>query len=205
MPHGCPHHLTRGRHVKSNRNRRRMQKSLVAAVVGVVTVVGVGSVASANPGAATGIAWGTCDDPGLASAGAQCGFLSVPLDYAHPGGATIQLAVSRIVHTTPDAQYQGVMLANPGGPGGSGLGMATLGQLVPNGVGNGYDWIGIDPRGVGSSVPAVSCQPAYFGAPRPPSVPSTPTVERIWLARTRAYDSACVTNGPLLRHMTTVD
>ncbi|TYC21500.1 alpha/beta hydrolase [Micromonospora sp. MP36] len=171
-----------------------------------MTGVGVSAGASANSAAATGIAWGACSDPYLATVGAQCGFLAVPLDYAHPRGAKIQLAVSRVVHTTPDSQYQGVMLTNPGGPGGSGLSMAATGQLVPNGAGDAYDWIGLDPRGVGSSVPAISCQPDYFGAPRPPYVPSTPTLERTWLARTRAYARACAANnGPLLRHMTTLD
>ncbi|MGE5829477.1 MAG: alpha/beta hydrolase [Micromonosporaceae bacterium] len=113
--------------------------------------------------------------------------------------------MSRVVHTTPDSQYQGVMLANPGGPGGSGLGMAVMGRFVPNGAGDAYDWIGFDPRGVGSSVPAISCQPDYFGAPRPPYVPSTPAIMRTWLARTRAYDRACAADGPLLHHLTTLD
>jgi hypothetical protein len=45
----------------------------------------------------------------------------VPLDYRRPGGAKISLAVSRVLHTSSDADYQGVMLVNPGGPGASGL------------------------------------------------------------------------------------
>ena len=36
-----------------------------------------------------------------------------------PRGAKIQIAVDRVKHKVPDAQYQGVMLTNPGGPGGS--------------------------------------------------------------------------------------
>lgn len=192
--------------MKSNQSSRWMRKTFVLAVVGVLTAVAVGSEASANPAAATRIAWGACDDPDLVDAGAQCGFLAVPLDYAHPRGAKIQLAVARVVHTAPDSRYQGVMLTNPGGPGGSGLGLAAMGPLVPNGAGDAYDWIGFDPRGVGSSVPAISCQPDYFGAPRPSYVPRTPALERTWLARTRAYARACAANnGPLLRHLTTLD
>ena len=42
-----------------------------------------------------------------------CGHLSVPLDYSKPRGTKIQLAVSRIRHTVPDSQSQGVMLVNP--------------------------------------------------------------------------------------------
>ena len=65
------------------------------------------------------ISWGECPTARLRNAGAQCGLLTVPLDYANPGGTTIQLAVSRIKHKTSDADAQGVMLVNPGGPGGS--------------------------------------------------------------------------------------
>ncbi len=53
------------------------------------------------------------------------------------------------------------MLTNPGGPGASGLQLATLGASVPDHLGERYDWIGFDPRGVGSSEPALSCQPNY--------------------------------------------
>jgi hypothetical protein len=42
---------------------------------------------------------------------------------------------------------------------GSGLVYSVLGAFVPGDVGASYDWIGFDPRGVGSSVPALSCDP----------------------------------------------
>ena len=95
-----------------------------------------------------------------------------------PGGAKISLAVSRVRHTSPDADYQGVMLVNPGGPGGSGLVYSILGQFVPNGAGNTYDWIGFDPRGVGASRPSLSCIPDYFGYNRPYYIPVTRALER---------------------------
>ena len=65
------------------------------------------------------------------------------------------------------------MLVNPGGPGGSGLGLATLGRYVPNDAGDAYAWIGFDPRGVGASRPSLSCIPNYFHGNRPPYVPTT--------------------------------
>lgn len=167
------------------------------------------STQAATPAPATttapGIAWGTCDDPGLQRTGAVCGLLAVPLDYDHPRGAQIQIAVSMIKHKTPDSQYQGVMITNPGGPGGSGLSLVTLGQYVPNNAGDAYDWIGFDPRGVGSSVPSLSCLPDYFSPNRPDYVPSTPALERTWLARSKSYADACAGNGAILRHMTTID
>jgi pimeloyl-ACP methyl ester carboxylesterase len=155
---------------------------------------------------ATSINWGNCTSAGLQQAHAQCALLSVPLDYAHPDGAKISLAVSRVLHTVPDAQYQGVVLANPGGPGVSGLGMSRLGSSVPGGVGADYDWIGFDPRGVGSSVPALICDPNYFGTNRPSYLPSTPQLAQAWLTRSKDYARSCEKDQPaLLQHMTTVD
>jgi pimeloyl-ACP methyl ester carboxylesterase len=155
---------------------------------------------------AAGIAWGACSDPTLAEANAQCGFVRVPLDYSRPGGAKISLAVSRVLHTSSDADYQGVMLVNPGGPGGSGLIYSILGQFVPNGAGNTYDWIGFDPRGVGDSRPSLSCIPDYFGYNRPYYIPVTRALERTWLARSKSYADACERNAAaLLPHMKTTD
>ncbi|HEY2672116.1 MAG TPA: alpha/beta fold hydrolase [Rugosimonospora sp.] len=166
---------------------------------------GSGQAAMAQAGTAQ-ITWGTCTSATLRNAGAQCGYLPVPLDYRHPDGTKIQLAVSRILHKTPAAQYQGIMLVNPGGPGASGLGLSRLGQFVPNQAGDAYDWIGFDPRGVGSSIPAVSCDPNYFSPDRPEYVPTSPALEQTWLARSKSYATACGKDaGALLAHMTTVD
>src|SRR5262249_2183018 len=71
--------------------------------------------------------WQSCSDPTLQSFGAVCGTVTVPVDYSKPHGKKIQLAVSMVRHTVPDSQYQGVMLTNPGGPGGSGLIYSILG------------------------------------------------------------------------------
>ena len=92
--------------------------------------------------------------------------LEVPLDYDEPGGTKIKLALSRVLHTTK--RDQGVMLVNPGGPGGSGLGLSTLGGSVPDGAGDSYDWIGFDPRGVGARpCPRSACDPKFAGYDRP--------------------------------------
>ena len=139
-------------------------------------------------------------------AGAECGYLPVPLDHDEPGGPTIELAVSRVRHTTPDDQYQGVMLVNPGGPGASGLGLAVLGRFVPNNAGASYDWIGFDPRGVGVSRPSLSCDPNRFSPDRPDYIPRTRELERTWLQRSKDYAEACGDKGgDLLDHITTAD
>jgi pimeloyl-ACP methyl ester carboxylesterase len=169
---------------------------------------GAGTVAAQDGSdpARSPFGWKPCDDPDLAAAGAKCGSLSVPLDHARPNGPRIRIALSRVKHTVPDTQYQGVMLVNPGGPGASGLGLATLGQYVPGSAGGAYDWIGFDPRGVGSSQPALSCIADYSAGPRPAYVPTTPTLERTWLGRVQRYAAACgARGGALLPYLRTVD
>jgi pimeloyl-ACP methyl ester carboxylesterase len=175
---------------------------LVASTVAMAPAV-VAAPAAAPGFAPAAISWGPCQTTSLKNAGAECGFLQVPLDYAKPGGEMISIAVSRVKHKTAD--YQGVMVVNPGGPGGSGLGLSTLGKYVPNHAGDAYDWIGFDPRGVGSSKPALTCDGDYFGYNRPDYVPRTPQLEKVWLDRSKGYAKACAKNGALLQHIKTTD
>ena len=159
-------------------------------------------------------AGGNALESDLQAAGAQCGYLKVPLNYSDPTGPQIKLAVSRIEHTSSAKNYQGVIITNPGGPGGSGLDLNTF--LIPvlqqegfNGAADDYDWIGFDPRGVGSSIPTISCDPNYLGADRPNYVPWTPSLLATWETRSEGYASACASQNAkqteLLHNMTTVD
>lgn len=98
--------------------------------------------------------WKRCDAQSPASY--QCATLKVPLDYSRPGGKKIEIAVSRM-KATSTKERRGVLLLNPGGPGGEGLGMPLyLASELPASVKKQYDLIGFDPRGVGQSSP-VSC------------------------------------------------
>jgi len=126
-------------------------------VVGVVLLLLVGlvpGVAAAEPG----VVWGPCPELGGPAPGLECTTIAVPLDYRHPDGEQLQLAVSRLPSTNP-ARRRGVLLTNPGGPGGPGLGLpVTLAELgLPASVRETYDVIGFDPRGIGYSTP-VSCE-----------------------------------------------
>ncbi len=180
---------------------------LLALIVTGLAAVAPAGIAAAPATAGSGhIGWGRCKDPGLRAAHAQCGYLAVPLDYSNLGGRKIRLAVSRVRHTSPDSQYQGLMLVNPGGPGGSGTGLAILGQFVPHHAGDAYDWIGFDPRGVGDSKPSISCIPNYFHGDRPPYVPRSRRLLRRWVGRSQRYARACAADaGTLLDHMKTTD
>jgi pimeloyl-ACP methyl ester carboxylesterase len=190
---------------------KRLLAATVATTVGLV--IGGGMIPSAaqahsgSPGyTPPPIAWGTCTNATLKARGAECGFVIVPLDYAHPGGTKIKVAISRVKHKSAAADYQGVMLVNPGGPGGSGLIYSVLQPAIPNNVGLDYDWIGFDPRGVGSSVPSLTCDGNVAGYNRPYYVPVTRQLEKTWLARSKAYAQACArAGGPLLDHLKTTD
>jgi pimeloyl-ACP methyl ester carboxylesterase len=153
------------------------------------------------------IQWGTCSDPTLVDFGAECGFLVVPLDYAHPRGQKIRLAVSRMLHTTPESQYQGVMLVNPGGPGGSGLIYSIFRDFIPKDAGQSYDWIGFDPRGVGDSQPSLACDGTVTDGPRPPYEPTTKDILNQWVSRSKAYAKACThaDGEELFNHVKTTD
>ncbi|WP_079109953.1 alpha/beta hydrolase [Streptomyces roseifaciens] len=98
--------------------------------------------------------WQRCDAGSPAAF--QCATLKVPLDYSDPGGKEIDIAVSRLKASSAK-ERRGVLLLNPGGPGGPGLDMPVDPNLnLPEEVKRQYDVIGFDPRGVGRSSP-VSC------------------------------------------------
>ncbi|MGV0743084.1 alpha/beta hydrolase [Mycolicibacterium sp. XJ870] len=86
----------------------------------------------------------------------QCGRLEVPLDYQDPEGKTARLAVARV---PARGQSIGSLVINPGGPGGSGLfaTAATAMSLPDARLTGSFDLVGFDPRGVGSSDPAIEC------------------------------------------------
>ena len=188
--------------------RRYLFTAVVAATLASAAVAAPVATAAEAPVPAPGsINWGPCTNPALVAAGGQCGYLEVPEDYSKPAGTKIQLAVGRVKHKVSDAQYQGIMLTNPGGPGGSGLGLAARGNRVPNHAGDAYDWVGFDPRGVGASKPALSCIPNYMDYNRPNYVPATSQLEKVWLDRSKSYAEACAKNNSktLLENMKTTD
>ena len=196
--------------------------SIVAAVAAVAAVCcsvlassAGAKVRAVSPSQVTSIQWGPCI-PGsdLDQLGAQCGTLSVPLDYNHPNGAHIQLAVSKLEHTSDAAHYQGAILTNPGGPGGSGLDLSAILAFVLDQEGYSaaaadYDWIGFDPRGVGASQPSLTCDPNYFAGPRPNYVPSTRQLLSFWENKSDRYGRNCARTSAaqyaLLQNDTTID
>jgi pimeloyl-ACP methyl ester carboxylesterase len=171
---------------------------------------GAGGAASATgpvvPAHST-LRWHACTGQAAQQGVPDCTTLSVPVDYAKPGGRRISLALDMIPATAPRSQQQGVLLVNPGGPGGSGLSLAAeVAQGLSLSVAAKYDIVGFDPRGVGSSVPALSCDPGFFDGPRPNYIPANPAAEQVLINRAKTYAADCGKRfGWLLPHMTTQD
>lgn len=163
-----------------------------------------GPAGNASPsGASSLIRWHAC-----ASGGTQrCGQLQVPLDYADRSGRKITLALNEVPATAPPSQQQGILLVNPGGPGGSGTSLSGfVAQGLDPQVASEYDIIGFDPRGVGSSVPALHCEPAFFSKERPDYIPASPAAEKIMISRAKTYASDCENRfGWLLPFLTTAN
>src|SRR6202522_1000099 len=171
--------------------------------------------ASAQQGAATGsilpthstLHWHSCTGQLGQEGVPDCTMLSVPVNYADPGGRHISLALDMIPATAPASQQQGIMLVNPGGPGGDGLSLApAVAQGLAASVTADYDIVGFDPRGVASSVPELSCEPGFFSGVRPNYVPASAAAEQVLINRAKTYADDCEQRfGWLLPYMTTED
>ncbi|GGP53040.1 alpha/beta fold hydrolase [Saccharothrix coeruleofusca] len=125
-----------------------------AAAVGACLAIAAGGVAVPAAVAAPSLTqfyqqdveWAPCDTwPDL-----QCTQVVVPLDYREPDAERISIAVSKLPAADP-ARRRGVLLLNPGGPGGSGLSLPL--EFATQRIARSYDIIGFDPRGVGASTP----------------------------------------------------
>ncbi|MFI1831449.1 alpha/beta hydrolase [Streptomyces sp. NPDC020412] len=128
-------------------------------VTGVTTLTGATGVAGANtPRAPAGasapaLVWKACTKPG-GPATQECASLEVPLDYRDPGGPKVSVAVSRVRSEDP-GERRGTLLIVPGGPGSSGVQRLTeQAAALRQQLGDAYDLVSLDPRGVGGSTKA---------------------------------------------------
>ena len=98
------------------------------------------------------IDWKDCSD---GTSPFQCGTVTVPLDYEHPDGRTITIALKKLPASDGNAEH-GSLFTNPGGPGASGIETVKDPAAMPEKLRGAYDIIGFDPRGVGQSTP-ITC------------------------------------------------
>ena len=190
-----------------------MLRRVMLALVATATAAGLLAtpMATAAPTAAStattaavpSLDWADCGD------GFQCATARVPLDYDHPRGATISLALIRLPAGDP-ARKIGSIFINPGGPGGSGVDFVrALGPfLYSDEVRARFDLVGFDPRGIIRSTP-LRCFETFdqaLAVLAPMAFPVTRQEERGWVRADRALARACARRGgAILDHMATAD
>ncbi|KIK70241.1 hypothetical protein GYMLUDRAFT_547834 [Collybiopsis luxurians FD-317 M1] len=86
----------------------------------------------------------------------ECGRIIVPKDYFNSTVGTASIALAR--YKAQKSPRKGSVFLNPGGPGGPGTKMAiNMGSQMAKLIGDDWDLIGFDPRGIGSTRPATRC------------------------------------------------
>lgn len=147
-----------------------------------------------SPGETT---WGPCEPE--VSPMMECSTLTVPLDWAEPAGATIDLALARAEAT---GDRIGSLLTNPGGPGASGIEFLTHFPLGPD-LAENFDIVSWDPRGVGNST-SVDCDEhtdeLYLADPTPDDEAERAAAEQ---AAAAVVADCAAAGGDLLEHLYT--
>jgi len=132
----------------------------------------------------------------------ECAQLTVPMDYADPGGDTIQIAVARshVDHSV------GSVVTNPGGPGASGVDfVARVAHDSGKKLHRNLDVVSFDPRGVQRSAPVHCLDPKGLDTFFSTDVDGS-TSSGLAAAQTAAdrFGQACLDNtGPVLGHIDT--
>jgi pimeloyl-ACP methyl ester carboxylesterase len=195
---------------------RALRAVAVAAAAGLVAALAAGaSDAAASPRTVAqagttrratapvpALTWKACDG------GFQCATARVPLDYRHPDGAKISIAVVRHLATDP-ARRLGSLFINGGGPGEQIEGLVGFYPSLPAVLRDRFDIIFFDPRGFGLST-AVQCFPnaaaeQKFLSALPP-FPVGARQDATWERTYARFDARCAkTHSPLLDHDTSAD
>ncbi|WP_053914594.1 alpha/beta hydrolase [Streptomyces sp. TP-A0875] len=137
----------------------------------------------------------------------QCATMKAPLDWDHPRGDTIGLALIRARSSGPADRRIGSLVFDFGGPGGSGVTTLPAFGADYEHLRTRYDLVGFDPRGVGRSAP-VRCEDdrqldAYF---QQDATPDDAAERAALLAGTKRFNAACERNsGRMLPHVATTD
>lgn len=123
--------------------------TVAAMILTATTAVPAGAEAEAGLARYTDqeVSWQTCafDAP----VPTECAVITVPRDWSDPdSGVDLRIQISRVA-ATGEEPSQGIVLTNPGGPGGNGADLsAMLAALQPE-LSARFDLIGMDPRGTG--------------------------------------------------------
>ena len=148
--------------------------------------------------------WSACE--GASLAGFDCAMFAVPRDYANPTVGVFDLAVARHRSSGTPEQRIGSLFFNPGGPGGSGLEtIAQAWEALPQGVKGTFDLVSWDPRGVGKSLPLVSCQSGGMTLPLTGSVDWAAAYEQMRSSTQRTHATCLKANADVLPYVGTMN
>ncbi|MFD6764023.1 alpha/beta hydrolase [Streptomyces roseolus] len=183
--------------------RRRLT---VLAVAGGLLATGCTGTDPAGSGpkpvASPRLDWKRCDDAG---AEWRCATVKVPLDHAKPAGATLGIALIR-KEATDRKRRIGSLLFNFGGPGASGVEMLPQLSGEYASLGERYDLVGFDPRGVGRSSGVVCRDDAEQAAAEAAvdPTPDTPAEEAAYLKDAADFGAGCARrSGTVIPYTTT--
>ncbi|WP_155060740.1 alpha/beta hydrolase [Streptomyces blattellae] len=169
-----------------------------------------GSTADPLPSSLTSqqLDWGRCEataDSPAPGGDWQCATLRAPLDWAKPDGKTIGLGLIRAAATGDDRI--GSLLVNFGGPGGSGVSTLPSYESTFSALGERYDLVSWDPRGVAASE-GVRCRgdKEIQAAEDIDVTPDTAAEETAYLQDAADFAKGCEQDaGELMAHVSTTD
>ncbi len=144
------------------------------------------------------LVWQPCDNS------FQCASLLVPLDYSHPSGATLHIAV---VRQPSSGSHEGSLIINPGGPGASGISFEEEAASAFSQLTDHYDLVSFDPRGVGQSNPIRCLSSAQLDAyVNTDPVPANAGQLAAVVNEAKLFANDCYKrNGSYLEHVGTID
>jgi pimeloyl-ACP methyl ester carboxylesterase len=180
---------------------RTLTIGVLSAALTAAMLMATGSPATSatDAAAASSITWSAC----RGAARVECGTLSVPLDWSHPRGKHIQVAVAR--RPADDRAHRvGTLFFNPGGPGDGATGYVIEAEKIFSaGLRTRFDLVGMDPRATGGSA-KVHCDVPVL-TPAGTLFPRTQAQFDALLRHNREVGSGSLRGtGPLLSHVDTV-
>jgi pimeloyl-ACP methyl ester carboxylesterase len=149
------------------------------------------------------INWGSCSE---GAAGVECADFLVPINAADPKLGTTRLSLAR--RKALAKPRLGVLIVNPGGPGGSAVQLVkTFNRILKGGIEGGntdqFDLVGFDPRGVGASQ-RIQCSSKLSEIGLNPFTTAKTPEERTELSA-RWSKSCADKTGPLFGNAGTID
>ncbi|MEU3104430.1 alpha/beta hydrolase [Streptomyces griseoflavus] len=200
--------------------RPRAAALTVCAVLLPALLAGCGADDKGADPARQELGWKACPAPSEAQGGGpppsslpggrgewMCATMKAPLDWADPGGDTIDLALIRARSSGPADERIGSLVFNFGGPGVSGVTtLPAFGDEYAT-LRTRYDLVGFDPRGVGRSAPVICQDDQRLDALLQQDATPDDAAERSELLNnTKEFNMDCEENsGRVLPHVRTTD